>query len=163
MAQLVGRNHELVGDVLGNGRAHVPVPRVRGRLRRPDRCRCHQHDDHPQPRQAPKGRYSKHWTTVAKPSAWLGHAIESSTLGSTFTLRYVGGTLNLIGETTKAVGKLEVTLDGRSRTLHLHSSRQRVRQVLGTFRAKTRTHHLKLTVSAGTVALEGYGIASRTR
>jgi hypothetical protein len=109
-----------------------------------------------------KGHYGKPWTTVKRKGAWLGHAIESSTAGSAFTLRYVGGALSLIGETTPGGGKLEVTLDGHSRTLHLHSSKLRVRRTLGTFKAKAGTHHLRLTVRGGTVALEGYGISVRT-
>jgi phosphatidylinositol-3-phosphatase len=109
-----------------------------------------------------KGHYGKGWTAVKRKGAWLGRAIESSTPGSAFTLRYVGGALTLIGETTRAGGKLQVTLDGRSRTLHLHSSKLRVRRTLATFKAKSGTHHLKLTVSGGAVALEGYGISVRT-
>lgn len=109
-----------------------------------------------------KGHYGKTWTTVKREGAWLGHAIESSTPGSAFTLRYVGGALTLIGETTRAGGMLRVTLDGHSRTLHLHSSKLRVRKTLTSFRAKAGTHHLALTVLGGTVALEGYGISART-
>jgi hypothetical protein len=108
------------------------------------------------------GHYGKHWATVKRKGAWLGHAIVSSTAGSAFTLRYVGGTLTLIGETTPAGGKLKVTLDGHSRTLRLHSSKLRVRQTLGTFKTKAGKHHLTLTVLDGTVALEGYGISTRT-
>jgi hypothetical protein len=74
----------------------------------------------------------------------------------------VGGALTLIGETTRPGGSLQVTLDGHSRTLHLHSSKLRVRQTLAGFRAKAGTHHLKLTVLGGTVSLEGYGISVRT-
>lgn len=109
-----------------------------------------------------KGHYGKPWKTVKRKGAWLGHAIESSTPGSAFTLRYVGRTLTLIGETTRAGGKLKVTLDGHSRTLHLRSSKLRVRQTLGRFKAKAGTHHLTLTVLGGTVAIEGYGISTRT-
>jgi hypothetical protein len=108
------------------------------------------------------GHYGKPWKTVKRKGAWLGHAVESSTAGSAFTLRYVGGALTLIGETTPGSGKLEVTLDGHSRTLHLHSSKLRVRRTLATFKAKPGTHHLRLTVRGGTVALEGYGISVRT-
>jgi hypothetical protein len=109
-----------------------------------------------------KGHYGTGWTTVKRKGAWLGHAIDSSAPGSTFTLRYAGGALTLIGETTPGGGKVQVTLDGHSRTLHLHSSKLRVRRTLATFKAKAGTHHLKLTVRGGTVALEGYGISART-
>jgi hypothetical protein len=109
-----------------------------------------------------KGHYGKGWETVKRKGAWLGHAIDSSTTGSAFTLRYVGGSLTLIGETSPGGGKLQVTLDGHNRTLHLHSSKPRVRRTLGTFKSKAGTHHLRLTVLGGTVALEGYGISVRT-
>jgi len=109
-----------------------------------------------------KGHYGKGWMTVKRTGAWLGHAIDSSTTGSAFTLRYSGGALTLVGETTPAGGKLQVTLDGHSRTLHLHSSKLRVRRTLGIFKAKAGTHHVRLTVRGGTVALEGYGISVRT-
>jgi Phosphoesterase family len=61
-----------------------------------------------------KGHYGKPWTTVKRKGARLSHAVVSSTAGSAFTLRYVGGTLTLIGETTPAGGKLKVTLDGHA-------------------------------------------------
>jgi hypothetical protein len=109
-----------------------------------------------------KGHYGKPWTTVSRKGAWLSQAIESSITGSAFTLRYVGGTLTLIGETTPTGGRLRVTLDGHSRTLHLHSSKLRVRQTLGSFKVKAGTHHLKLTVRSGIVAVEGYGISARS-
>jgi hypothetical protein len=109
-----------------------------------------------------KGHYSKHWKTVKVKGAWQGHAIESSTAGSTFTLRYTGGTVTVIGETSRSGGRLKVTLDGHSRTLRLHSSKLAVRKRLATFKVKSGTHHLKLTVLSGTVAVEGYAIADRT-
>ncbi|MGI8713771.1 MAG: alkaline phosphatase family protein [Solirubrobacteraceae bacterium] len=108
------------------------------------------------------GHYDRQWKTVKRRGAWLGEAIQSSTPGARFTLRYVGATLTLIGETTPAGGSLAVTLDGHSRTLKLHSAKVRRRLALGTFRSGAETHHLKLTVLSGTVALEGYGIAART-
>jgi hypothetical protein len=108
-----------------------------------------------------KGHYGKPWATVRRKGAWLGHAIESSTPASAFTLGYVGGALTLIGETTRAGGRLQVTLDGHGRVLHLRSSKLRVRQTLASFKARTGTHHLQLTVLGGTVALEGYGISDR--
>jgi hypothetical protein len=109
-----------------------------------------------------EGHYGRGWKTMKRKAAWLGQAITSSTPGAAFTLRYVGQTMTLIGETTPTGGRLQVTLDGHRRTLRLRSSKVRVRQTLGSFAAKPGTHHLTLTVLGGTVALEGYGIASRT-
>ena len=88
--------------------------------------------------------------------------IPPTTRGASFSLRYRGATLSRVGEQTARGSILRVTLDGHSRTLHLHSSKLRVRRTLGTFKAKSGTHHLTLTVLGGTVALEGYGISVRT-
>ena len=111
----------------------------------------------------PKGAYSRHWKVVKRTGAWDGHAIQSSTRGATFALTYVGGSVSLIGERSPAGGKLKLTLDGHTATVKLHSNRRELRQTLSTRSAKTgRTHHLRLTVVSGTVAIEGYGIASRT-
>jgi hypothetical protein len=109
-----------------------------------------------------KGRYSRHWRAVFQRGAWLSGAIRSSTPGSTFTLRYVGSTLSLIGEKTARGGVLRVTLDGRRHTLHLHASKLQRRRTLATYTVKPGVHHLALRVMRGLVALEGYGIASRT-
>ena len=59
-------------------------------------------------------------------------------------------------------GKLKVTVDGKSKTLNLHAAKSKFDQTLGTFKVKTGKNTVKLTVVSGTVAIEGYGIASRT-
>ena len=109
-----------------------------------------------------KGTYKGAWKQVKRAHAWLGKAIQSSRTGASFSLKYTGGTLSLIGEKGPANGKVKVTLDGKSRTLNTHAAKAKYDQLLGTFSVKTGKHTLKLSVVSGTVAIEGYGIASRT-
>jgi phosphatidylinositol-3-phosphatase len=108
-----------------------------------------------------KGKYSRGWSSRRVPEAWQGKAMVSTTAGSTFTLRYRGGSLALIGERTSGGGRVRVTLDGRSHTIRLHSSRRRVRQVVFSEKLRSRTHRLTVRVLSGTVALEGVAISSR--
>jgi hypothetical protein len=109
-----------------------------------------------------KGHYSRHWRTVRRHGAWDGHAIQSATRGASFSLRYRGGSLSLIGEQTARGGAVRVTLDGHARTLRLHAARLHRRRALATFKLRGGVHHVKLRVLRGLVALEGYGIAART-
>lgn len=109
-----------------------------------------------------KGTYKGAWKQVKRAHAWLGKAIQSSRRGASFSLKYTGGTLSLIGEKGRADGKVKITLDGKSRTLNTHAAKSKYDQLLGTFSEKTGKHTLKLSVVSGTVAIEGYGIASRT-
>jgi hypothetical protein len=109
-----------------------------------------------------KGHFSRRWRVVRRRGAWDQHAIQTATRGSTFTLRYVGGATTIIGETTARGGVLRVTLDGRSRTLHLRSRSLHRRRVLYSAGVRTGVHHLKLVAESGLVSLEGLAIASRT-
>jgi hypothetical protein len=109
-----------------------------------------------------KGHYGRHWRTVRRHGAWEGRAIQSATRGASFSLRYRGGSLSLIGEQTARGGTLRATLDGHARTLRLHVARLHRRRTLATFRLRAGVHHFKLRVLRGLVALEGYGIAART-
>ena len=108
------------------------------------------------------GHFSGGWRVVRRRGAWRQHAIQTTTRGAALTLRYVGGALLVIGETTARGGVLRVTLDGRSRTLHLHSRRLQRRRVVYSALVKPGVHHLKLVAVRGLVALEGLAIASRT-
>jgi hypothetical protein len=108
------------------------------------------------------GRFTGAWRVVRRRGAWQQHAIQTTSSGAALTLRYVGGALSLIGETTAQGGVLRVVLDGRSRTLHLHSSRLRRRRVIYAAAVTPGVHHLKLVDMRGLVALEGLAIASRT-
>jgi hypothetical protein len=110
-----------------------------------------------------KGRYRGSWKTIKRAKAWLGKVTQSSAKGASFSLVYTGGNVTLIGEKGPADGKLEVTLAGRIRTLNLHAAKAEVDQELGTFKVKKAGKNtLKLSVVSGTVAIEGYAIASRT-
>jgi hypothetical protein len=109
-----------------------------------------------------RGHFSKHWKLVRRRGAWQNHAIQSSTRGASFKLRYVGGSLSLIGERTAHGGVASVTLDGRTSTLRLHASRLQRRRVIYTAKVKPGVHHLRIVVRRGLVALEGFAIASRT-
>ncbi len=109
-----------------------------------------------------KGHFSRGWRTHHVRGAWQGKAIVSQSPGATFKLRFVGGNLNLIGETTPAGGAAKVTVDGHSRTIHLHSSRRHTERVLYAKNLNSRVHHLTVKVLRGTVALEGVAITART-
>jgi phosphatidylinositol-3-phosphatase len=109
-----------------------------------------------------KGKYKGAWKQVKRAHAWLGKAIQSSSKGASFSLSYTGGNLSLVGEKGPKDGKLKVTVDGKSKTLNLHAAKSKFDQTLGTFKVKTGKNTVKLTVVSGTVAIEGYGIASRT-
>jgi Phosphoesterase family len=50
------------------------------------------------------GLYSPGWRVGRVRGAWQGHAISSHTPGAAFTLRYVGGGLEIIGERTRSGG-----------------------------------------------------------
>jgi hypothetical protein len=99
---------------------------------------------------------------VRRHGAWQGRAIQSSTRGASFSLRYRGGSLSLIGEQTARGGVLRIMLDGHARTLRLHAAKLHRRRTLATFKRNPGLHHLKLRVLGGLVALEGYGISART-
>ncbi len=107
------------------------------------------------------GHYRGAWHVRRVRSAWEGHAIVSSTSGAQFALRYTGGELAVIGDRWPQGGRIRVTLDGRSRTISLHSARPHARQVLFLARVRSGHHRLTIRVLSGTVALEGLAIASR--
>jgi hypothetical protein len=107
------------------------------------------------------GRYSHGWTVHRVRGAWQGHAISSATPGATFSLRYRGGSLALIGEKLRGGGKARVTLDGRSSVVRLRSGKRRTRLVVFSRVVKSRTHRLTVTVLSGTVALEGVAVTAR--
>jgi hypothetical protein len=109
-----------------------------------------------------KGKYKGAWKQVKHAKAWLGKAIQSSRKGASFSLSYTGGNLSLIGEKGPKDGKLKVTVDGKSKTLNTHASKAKYDQTLATYKVKTGKNTVKLTVVSGTVAIEGYGIVSRT-
>ncbi len=109
-----------------------------------------------------RGHFSRGWHVVSRRGAWQQHAIQTTTPRAAFTLRYVGGALEIIGETTSRGGVLRVTVDGHTQTLRLHSRALRRRRVLYSAVVTPGVHHLRLVAVRGLVALEGLAIASRT-
>lgn len=110
-----------------------------------------------------RGHYSRGWRGHRRAAAWQGRYISSSVPGATFKLRYLGGSIALIGERMARGGVARVTLDRRTRTIRLRARRLRTRQVIYRAAAKTRRHRLTITVVRGTVALEGLAISARRR
>jgi hypothetical protein len=111
-----------------------------------------------------RGHYSRGWRVRRVPGAWQGRAIIASVGGATFSLRFVGGSVAIIGERTRPGGVARISVGGRTRTVHLKATRRRTRQVI--FRAALRgshTHRLSIRVLRGTVALEGFAIYARRR
>jgi hypothetical protein len=108
------------------------------------------------------GRYRGSWNIARVRGAWEGHAIVSSKAGSTFTLSYGGGAVTLIGRKWSHGGVARVTLDGRTRTIRLHSARNRARVVVYRLALRLGHHRLRVDVLSGDVALEGVAIAART-
>lgn len=109
-----------------------------------------------------RARLTGRWHVVMRRGAWQQHAIQTTAPASALTLRYIGGALSVIGETTARGGVLKITLDDRSRTLRLRSSHLRRRRVIYTASVQPGVHHLRLVDVRGLVALEGLAIASRT-
>jgi hypothetical protein len=109
------------------------------------------------------GHYSGGWHVAHVPGAWQGRAIVSSQPGSTFTLSYRGGTLTLIGRRWSGGGVAKVTLDRHTRTIRLHSARDRARVVVYRSALRPGRHRLRVQLVSGAVALEGVAIAGRSR
>ena len=109
------------------------------------------------------GRYRGSWRVSRLRGAWQGQASVSSTAGSSFTLSYSGGAVTLIGRKWSRGGVARVTLDGHTRTIGLHSARNRARVVVYRSAVRSGRHRLQVQVVSGDVALEGVAIAVRSR
>jgi hypothetical protein len=111
-----------------------------------------------------RGHYSAGWRVRRVPGAWQGRAIVSATRGASFRLRYVGGSLAIIGQRSRSGGVARIIFNGRAHLIHLHATRRRTRRVI--FRAsvrRSRVNHVTVRVLRGTVAVEGYAITARRR
>ncbi|MGA9860247.1 MAG: hypothetical protein WBQ18_20440, partial [Solirubrobacteraceae bacterium] len=117
----------------------------------------------PSAARVPGGHYSRGWAMRARRGAWRQHAIQTTTRGAALTLRYRGGALALIGETTGRGGVMRVTLDGVSRLVSLHSRRLHRRRVIFSVPLRAGAHRLRIVDVHGLVALEGVAIAARSR
>jgi hypothetical protein len=109
-----------------------------------------------------RARYRGAWRLARFRDAWNGHALVGSA-GARLTLAYVGGALAIIGDTSPRGGRMRVTVNGRSRTVRLRSSRPHARQVL--FRATFRAgrHRLVIRILTGPVPIEAVAITNRRR
>ena len=101
------------------------------------------------------------WIVQRVPGAWQGRAMVGAGPGATFSLRYTGGEIAIIGEHGPNNGRIRVTLDGRSRTIDLAARQTRLRRVLFLARPRAGRHHLTIRVLSGVPALEGFAIGSR--
>jgi hypothetical protein len=110
-----------------------------------------------------RGHFSRGWRVLKRRGAWQQHVIQTGRPGASFTLRYTGGALSVIGETTARGGTMRVTLDGRTRTVRLSYARLERRRVIYAARVKPGAHRLRLSDVRGLVTLEGLAIARRTR
>ena len=108
------------------------------------------------------GRYRGSWHVRRVRDAWEGHAIVTSQPGASFSLRYRGGAVFVIGDRWPQSGRIEVTLDGHARELALRSARPRARALLYSGPVRPGAHRLTITVLSGVVALEGLAIAARS-
>jgi hypothetical protein len=105
------------------------------------------------------GHYRGPWHIARVRKAWEGRAITGNSPDCRLTLSYRGGSLAVIGERGPHGGSARVTLDGHARTIALHSTRVRTRQVIYRARLSRGRHHLTITVLRGAVSLEGYAIS----
>jgi hypothetical protein len=110
-----------------------------------------------------RARFSAGWRVHHVRGAWQGQTVSSTRRGAIVRLRFSGGSLALIGERSARGGVARVTVDHRTRTVHLHARRTRVRQVIYRVRLRARTHRLTVRVVRGKVELEGVAITSRRR
>jgi hypothetical protein len=111
-----------------------------------------------------RGHYGAGWRVRRVRGAWQGRAIVSARRGASFHLRYVGGSLAIIGERWRPGGVARIIFNGRAHIVHLRATRRRTRRVI--FRAqlrRSRASRLTVQVLRGTVALEGYAITARRR
>jgi len=111
----------------------------------------------------PGGRFRGPWRVHLTRGAYDGRTVACSSPSCTFRLAYDGSSLQIVGDLSRRGGRVRITLDGRARTISLHAGRTRRRVTLYSARLRSRRHRLTIRVLAGTVTLEGLGIASRHR
>jgi hypothetical protein len=113
------------------------------------------------PSRIPHGQYRGHWVTTAVRGAWGGRAIMGLSPGATFSVRFAGGSLSIVGEVGPHGGTAQVTLDGKTTTVRLHAARPHTRHVLFAARLAGGRHRLRIRVVGPAVAIEGLAIANR--
>jgi hypothetical protein len=108
------------------------------------------------------GHYRGVWVVQRIPGAWHDRAIAGVGAGATFSLRYTGCEIAIIGERGPNNGRVRVTFDGHDRTIKIAARRTRLRQVPFLARPRPGRHRLTVRVLSGAPALEGFAIGSRT-
>jgi hypothetical protein len=106
------------------------------------------------------GRYRGEWRLARVREAWNRHALVGYK-GATFTLSYVGGALQIIGDVWPQGGRARVTVDGRSRTINLHSAPPHARRVLYSAALAAGRHRVVIRVLSGPVSIEALAITNR--
>jgi hypothetical protein len=116
----------------------------------------------PTPTRVPGGHYRGRWRLTRVRDAWDGHALVGSK-GASFTLSYVGGALQIIGDVWPQGGRARVTVDRTSRAIGLRSARPHARRVVDSIALGPGRHHVVIRVVRGPVAIEALAIANRQR
>ncbi len=111
----------------------------------------------------PGGRFRGTWTVQRVAGAWGRRAIVGSAPGSTCTLSFVGGSVQVIGSRWPRGGRARVAVDGRAQTIGLRRRPPRSRVVVFSRSLRPGRHRLKITVLGGVVPIEGLAITSRQR
>jgi hypothetical protein len=111
----------------------------------------------------PGGRFRGTWAVQRVGGAWGGRVIVGSGAGSTFSLTFVGGSLQIIGSRWPRGGRARVVLDGRPQTVGFGRRPPRSRIAVFSRGLRPGRHRLKITVLSGVVPIEGLAITSRQR
>jgi Phosphoesterase family len=114
----------------------------------------------PSPTRVPGARYRGSWRLAPLRDGWNGRALIG-TRGSSMTLRFRGATVELVGSVWPQGGRARVTLDGRTRTISLHSRVSHARHVIYRALLRAGSHRLAIRVLRGPVPIEAVAIANR--
>jgi hypothetical protein len=100
-------------------------------------------------------KLSRGWKRIRQSSAWGGTVVRSAKPGATGRLRFTGRSISLIGRKPTNGGRLQVTVDGKSRTLRVRGQRT-PRTVLWTSpRLRAGVHTLRIrSLGGGPVVLD---------
>jgi len=105
-------------------------------------------------------RYHGSWRLAPLRDGWNGHALIGAR-GASMTLRFRGGTLELIGSVWPQGGLARITLNRHTRTINLHSRVAHARHVLYRAVLRAGSHRLLIRVIRGPVPIEAVGILNR--
>jgi hypothetical protein len=100
-------------------------------------------------------KLSKGWKRTRSSSAWGGTVVRAKQAGAGATLRFSGRSVSLIGRKLAKGGRLQVTLDGKSRTLRLRGGSGPRKVLWNSPRLRSGSHLLRLrTLGGGLVELD---------